>query len=227
MATKRCGHCGETKSLEDFGRNRAKSDCRCGSCKKCCNERGKANYAKSAGSQNPQTLAIRQQRQETAGLVPQGLRRCTSCKEVKSLEHFHCDAKKRSGCVERCRTCVRQYQQGLRAKAQTDEEYWRKCQSALLNKKYGVTLEWFESQVALRGMRCDCCGKVRTRKNRFGRIKSLVIDHDHATGEIRGLICPGCNVAIGNLGDSASGVEQALKYLGKPLRVFDPFVFVA
>lgn len=43
----------------------------------------------------------------------------------------------------------------------------------------------------------------------------LVIDHDHATGEIRGLLCHACNLGLGKLHDDPVLVERALAYLRK------------
>jgi hypothetical protein len=46
-----------------------------------------------------------------------------------------------------------------------------------------------------------------------GSTKRLVIDHDHRTGKIRGVLCDACNKGIGLLGDTKEGLEQALAYL--------------
>jgi len=45
----------------------------------------------------------------------------------------------------------------------------------------------------------------------------LVLDHDHKTGEIRGVICSRCNSGIGALGDNVAGIERVIEYLKKPL----------
>lgn len=53
---------------------------------------------------------------------------------------------------------------------------------------------------------CECCGREGS---------SMVLDHDHATGAFRGVICYGCNTGIGKLGDGRDGVVKALKYLDR------------
>lgn len=52
---------------------------------------------------------------------------------------------------------------------------------------------------------CECCEKYAD--------KALRIDHDHATGKFRGWLCDGCNIGLGQLGDTREGVAKALAYL--------------
>lgn len=42
----------------------------------------------------------------------------------------------------------------------------------------------------------------------------LHVDHDHATGRVRELLCPGCNLKLGIL-EAAEWREKALAYLGR------------
>jgi hypothetical protein len=41
----------------------------------------------------------------------------------------------------------------------------------------------------------------------------LVVDHDHNTGAVRGLLCHSCNTGLGHLGDSVETLARALDYL--------------
>jgi hypothetical protein len=43
----------------------------------------------------------------------------------------------------------------------------------------------------------------------------LVIDHDHTTGEVRGLLCPTCNAGLGHFKDSPELLLKAALYLQK------------
>ena len=46
----------------------------------------------------------------------------------------------------------------------------------------------------------------------------MCVDHDHATGEIRGLLCVNCNSAIGKLRDDPILLQRATCYLTNPKR---------
>jgi len=62
--------------------------------------------------------------------------------------------------------------------------------------------DWYRLFEAQRGI-CACC--------LVSPIK--VVDHDHNTGEVRGLLCQACNRGIGQLGDTKVGLEKAVAYL--------------
>ncbi len=45
------------------------------------------------------------------------------------------------------------------------------------------------------------------------KTKSLHIDHDHKTGKVRGLLCHGCNTAIGLLKEDIEIMKKAIQYI--------------
>lgn len=75
-------------------------------------------------------------------------------------------------------------------------------------KKYGLTEREFEALLAAQGHACAICRKPA------GLSKArLCVDHCHKTGRVRALLCVGCNVGLGSLGDDPERVAAALKYL--------------
>jgi len=81
--------------------------------------------------------------------------------------------------------------------------------------KYGMTLEDFDALLLFQGGVCAVCKRPESMKSNggTGRLRRLVIDHDHETGKVRGLLCSGCNTGIGLLEDNAEFLEQAVEYL--------------
>jgi hypothetical protein len=71
-----------------------------------------------------------------------------------------------------------------------------------------VYKELFEKQNGL----CAICGKEETHTFK-GKIKQLSIDHDHKTGEVRGLLCNKCNTGLGGFMDNVEFLLKAIQYL--------------
>lgn len=46
-----------------------------------------------------------------------------------------------------------------------------------------------------------------------GSVERLCIDHDHATGRVRGLLCNDCNLSLGYAKDSIETLKNLIKYL--------------
>ena len=72
--------------------------------------------------------------------------------------------------------------------------------------KYGLNSEDIDG--LLFGQRCQCpiCDKLLIEGKR-------VIDHDHKSGEVRGILCYRCNQALGIFKDNIQFLENAIKYL--------------
>lgn len=71
-------------------------------------------------------------------------------------------------------------------------------------KKYKITQDDYDRMFAdQRG----CCAICRSPH------PVLSIDHDHETGTVRGLLCHGCNVALGFLRDDVGRLRSAIQYL--------------
>lgn len=72
--------------------------------------------------------------------------------------------------------------------------------------KYRFSLDEYGRLFVEQAGRCAICETPQGDK-------LLVVDHDHDTGEVRGLLCAKCNSAIGLLGDSPSNLAAAIIYL--------------
>lgn len=77
-----------------------------------------------------------------------------------------------------------------------------------LRANYGITIDQYKEMQEKYNHRCAICGKHQDNEHRY-----LAVDHCHATGEIRGLLCSMCNKGIGLLKDSTTICTNATRYL--------------
>lgn len=63
------------------------------------------------------------------------------------------------------------------------------------------------------GGRCAICKRTLDEINKNKTHTRFCIDHDHATGEIRGLLCNHCNLGLGYFCDDRYNLAQAIEYL--------------
>lgn len=89
----------------------------------------------------------------------------------------------------------------------------RHDRDAYLRRKYGLSLEEYGDILAAQGGRCGNPG-CRT-KAPGGRYNQWHVDHDHVTGDVRGLLCNACNLALGQLGDDPERIEGLRDYLNQ------------
>ena len=82
-----------------------------------------------------------------------------------------------------------------------------RAREAELRRTFGLTLGQYEEMRDQQGGRCAICGTIPKR--------ALDVDHDHATGRIRGLLCSNCNTAIGLLKDDPERMTAAATYILK------------
>lgn len=88
--------------------------------------------------------------------------------------------------------------------------------SVVLRLKYGLKLEDYDAMLEAQGGGCAICHATAPgRMTASGRPRDryFAIDHDHVTGQVRGLLCDRCNRGIGLLRDDADTLESAAAYL--------------
>ncbi len=144
------------------------------------------------------------------------LKACTKCLVPQPTIAFSRQAKSRTGYAPNCKRC---HQGFPSASLERRREAARRRppralspearQKMLLKMRYGITPETYATILAAQGGRCAIC---RTESS-DGSGRRFHIDHCHATGMIRGLLCSGCNTGIGQLGDSVELLRSAIEYL--------------
>lgn len=77
-----------------------------------------------------------------------------------------------------------------------------------LKTRFGMTVEQYEVALAQQGGVCAICSVASNIEG-----KNFCVDHDHATGKVRGLLCHKCNAALGHFKDSTALLMKAADYL--------------
>lgn len=88
---------------------------------------------------------------------------------------------------------------------------WRESH---LMSNFGITLSDYAALAAEQDNKCAICANPETEM-RNGKVKALAVDHDHATGKVRGLLCVACNTGLGKLGENRNVLLSAIRYLDK------------
>jgi len=88
-----------------------------------------------------------------------------------------------------------------------------KGRNAYYLKCYNMTQFEYKQMKSDRDNKCDICGGEGFILGKKGHTEKLCVDHDHNTGEVRGLLCQNCNRALGLLQDDVENLGRAIKYL--------------
>lgn len=120
----------------------------------------------------------------------------------------HCDADMNPANLSRhAKACLRNIEHAyLFNRKTTTREFKHWVRS--IKVTYGITLAQYVALFHQQGGVCSLCQKMDTESG-----KPLFVDHDHATGKVRGLLCSTCNFGLGYFKDDVSMLERAIEYL--------------
>jgi hypothetical protein len=147
-------------------------------------------------------------------------KRCTVCKEMKPLSEFYTDSRRADGCRSDCKDCTnasgrkrredkpeyyRDYHRNYARQWREDNrDHFNRLSSEGNRRRHGERYrQMFNAQNGL----CAIC------QAKLGSRRRVHLDHDHATGKRRGLLCVRCNQLLGNANDDPCSLRQAIAYL--------------
>lgn len=164
------------------------------------------------------------------------MKQCPKCKAEgigpKSLSEF-CKGSGSDGLQHACRDHTRQYnrewvkknpeknrEKGKRFREQNPEAYRKLQIRAQLKNSYSLTETAFQQMFDSQQGCCAICqlkliNRLCLKRGINGHAPNEVarVDHDHAIGKVRGLLCFSCNVGLGKFRDDETLLVQALRYL--------------
>lgn len=138
---------------------------------------------------------------------------CIECNETKPLDDF---PKAGGGRYRvRCKPCYNVYQAVQRNRPERQEKIKRSWKEA--SSKYYTTEKRRNKTLRAYGLNEKSYNKMYDQQD--GRCAicqqdlRLVVDHCHATGVVRGLLCNQCNIGLGAFYDDIDRLKSAVEYL--------------
>src|SRR5690348_12230747 len=131
---------------------------------------------------------------------------CAKCQEYKPRDEFHQRGKTKHSY---CKDCRKTYQEEWYQKSRLDPNssaYPLNRRLKHVNRQYGLTASEYLALYDAQKGKCAIC-EVSID------ILNCNVDHDHTTGEVRGLLHKGCNHGLGLFNDDAVLIRKALYYL--------------
>lgn len=222
-----CPRCNQSRANVDFMTPGPKARCR-----DCRNEEYKIKREQDNEEREKYLASL-----ETEGISTQSWytavkdikKECNTCGESKPITAFriangeHGDFYRRDN---KCKDCVRLATNNAaalrRERARQDrieaslalsweerrEQKRRKDLNSHYKGAYGKTIEEYDEMVRQQNGCCAICGR---RPSAIG--ETLVVDHSHVTGTVRGLLCFWCNIGLGWFQDNMTSLSQAAEYL--------------
>ena len=138
---------------------------------------------------------------------------CRICKVNKSSDNFHkSHTKSKTGHQSFCKQCFREYRVKNRLQRNAYARSWtarnkEKVRNNRIMNKYKISPADFNSRIVAQLGKCLICFSV------FSEVKKPVIDHNHSNNKVRGILCNGCNYALGIFQDSTNRLQRAIEYL--------------
>lgn len=159
------------------------------------------------------------------------MKACSKCGEEKALDEFYKNHRAPDGRRGDCKTCVlaarraryesdaetlkarvadyrARHPERVRESQRKSRSKWtpEQCRDRNTLRKYGLSSESFDQMLADQGAACAVC-----RTDDPGAY--WCVDHDHLTGDVRGILCINCNMGLGQFRDDIATLIAAADYL--------------
>lgn len=131
-----------------------------------------------------------------------GTKTCYKCGEEKTIDDFY--AKRHA-----CKPCVREDQRRFR---NSKPDYNR---AHNLQKRYGISVAEYHALIADHNFACGICKVEISDAVGYKGKRLSVVDHNHETGDVRGILCSRCNLVLGHARENTDILYRAIVYLSE------------
>lgn len=190
MNMKYCRDCADYRPVSAFSKNARSRDGLAFYCREHLAERS----LKSRESRR--TKARVQRRPPDDVVIASGEKWCPDCEQVKPLSQFVRTRASKTGFGSYCLPC-----HAVRGRVNVEKRGGYRTYH--LSRRYGITAEEADHLLKLQRGRCAICGVERATH----------VDHDHATGVVRQLLCFNCNGGLGQFRDDPAVLRAAADYV--------------
>ena len=161
------------------------------------------------------------------------MKTCRICGESQPVDAFHRATDMSDGHRNECRDCYREIARARYArdpaKSIAAVKRWQQENAERLNdyrrtrrqlpevkrqqrdgyyrRTYGISADEVDEMLDAQNGGCAICGEKPPR------LASMHVDHDHAHGHLRGLLCSTCNQGLGQFRDDPAVLLRAIVYL--------------
>lgn len=190
-----CPECERFKTPGEFFTDRRASDGKTSYCKPCMTRRNAESKARRARGER---IERRRPKRTLHALAVE--KRCPECGNTKPLEDFVINRSHSRDLGNYCLPCHNRVVRGNVVKNHGSTRNFH------LKRRYALTSDDVAAMVEAQGGKCAICG-VKDAEH---------VDHDHETGDVRGILCFTCNVGLGNFSDDPERLLLAHRYLTRP-----------
>lgn len=146
--------------------------------------------------------------------------KCFKCLKKKDTSEFYKSTTRKRNFTYYCKACFYIKSKNYRilnknkiklrdslyyAKMKNTKWFKDSRKNSKLKFRYGITLNEYVNLLRKQKYKCAICKEI----------KKLVVDHNHKTNKIRGLLCDLCNKGLGAFKDNTDSLNRAAKYLDK------------
>jgi hypothetical protein len=185
---KYCPDCGRHLPIAAFTRDKRRRDGLAFYCREHARRRYRESKARRHGPPKSRHVLDR--------VVPEGSKWCPDCDCVKPFSEFPTARRNKTGRHTYCKPCHN-------ARGRDTLESVGGSRTYHLKRRYGITATEADAMLAEQGGLCPICKTA----------PAAHVDHDHATGAVRALLCFNCNGGLGQFKDNPEALHAAAYYV--------------